>query len=201
MSIGKIMYALNAYTKQLAEHKETFDMKTEDLQQKKTPEAIRNYEVALADRKMSDKISLTDFEGRYKSALAAMRRKNQNRTFEAPTDGMINILAALRMVDNPGEQVIASAAKSMGGNVLALLAVNSIAKKANCKEADIFMPMNEKDAAAALDALETYCNNVAKTSADKYLATAKEWNMNAADVFVNEVLHISATPFLMAVSD
>lgn len=200
MGIQKLMYELNKYTRRLNANKNTFIEKVGESPNQEDPQARRNYDVAVADRKLSDTFASSDFKVTYQAEIAQMRSVNKTRALEAPTAEMERILNVLRMIDSPDDKLMAYAAQSLKGNTLALFALNSIARKAKKAQVDIFLPLDEESTEAALDALETYCSDIAQKNPDEYLATACELNTNDTAGFVENVLHVPAKAFLAAVS-
>lgn len=198
MNISKILFSINAYTKRLESNKNAFDEKTSGLDTE-APQERRQYDVAIADRRLSDTFAKSDFVEKYKEALAAMRKKNHTRTMEPPTVGQMNILTALGMIPSVPERVLKYAAESMNGNAISLYALNAIARKNKLPQVDIFLPMSEEEADNALDTLEKYCEGIAGMKPDEYLSTAREHDTNKPDAFIDEVLHVPAMAFRTAV--
>lgn len=194
------MHEMNKYTARLTSNKNVFIEKVGEAPDLEDPQARRQYDVATADRKLSDTYARSDFRNAYQAEIAQMRTVNKTRALEAPTADMERILNVLRMIDAPDDQLMSYAAQSLKGNTLALYALNSIAKKAKKAQVDIFLPMDEAATTAALDALETYCKGIEGMKSDEYLATACELNTNDVAGFVDSVLHVPAKAFLAAVS-
>ena len=199
MSISKIIRAMNAYHAQITEHKTVFIEKVGDNPDMNDPQTVRRYEVALADRKLNDTFSRNDLRTKYTSAIADMKKQNHSRVLDAPTTDQVNTLNVLRMIENPDDQLMAYAAKTLKGNTLSMYALNAIAKKAKKAQADIFLPMPEAETDSALDALNAYCDNFAQMPAEEFLASYDPIDANAVEDFVTSILHVPAKPFLAAV--
>lgn len=85
---------------------------------------------AMEQRNKADAEAKAKCEKIVDSALNLMASVNGKRKLTAPTAEMVNILTVARMLKKPAKPTLDSIANSLGGNALALAALNDIARDA-----------------------------------------------------------------------
>lgn len=85
---------------------------------------------AMEQRNEADAEAKAKCEKTVNSALNLMASVNGKRKLTAPTAEMVNILTVARMLKKPAKPTLDSIANSLGGNALALAALNDIAQDA-----------------------------------------------------------------------
>lgn len=132
-----IYEAMNNFRKAQIASRETYLQKKKNLERYK---GSAGYDADLAkirkERDDSNAAARAEAAPKVDAALKAMVEANEKRGAKAPTDEHIRLLNTVKMVPKPSKEMLDSVANSLGGNAMALAALDAIAKEAWKNDAD-----------------------------------------------------------------
>lgn len=183
----RLYTAMRDFTNTRRENRETFLRTKKRLEgYKGSKQYDEDIKKAMKIRTDADEIARQACKKVVDETLNDMVKKNGTRGLTPPTEEQIRILTVAQMLKKPSKPTLDAIANSLGGNALALSALNDIAREAYKDDPDILArytsnyaakateEMTAGDVHAAIRSLGKSCGDIMKSSVKKAAEIAKE---------------------------
>ena len=123
--------AMQDFTNARAENRRVYMERKRQLSAYQGSEGYKKeLDEAMKKRRDADSVAREKCKKTVSDALDMMQRDCEKRAMTPPTTEMVNLLTVARMLDKPSKATLDAVANSLGGNALALAALNDIAHNA-----------------------------------------------------------------------